>query len=153
MPPLARGPHLNWRPRRDDVAAVQQAVATFDSCARTGALDVLMGYVADDIVMLFSDQPAVVGKEATREFYRTFYGTFNIEMRHAPIETHTIGDLVISRGDAGGSLTPKAGGQPMPFNNKYLMLFRRQADGSLRVWRVAANSNVPPAPPAAGAGR
>jgi len=136
-----------------DVAAVARAVATFDSCARTGALDVFMGYVADSVVSLMPDQPATVGKEAVREFYRNFYGIFNIEMRHAPVETYAIGDLVVSRGDASGTLTPKAGGPPMPFNNKYLMLFRRQADGSLKVWRVAANTNAPPTPPPAAAPR
>jgi len=132
-----------------DVAAVARMVASFDSCARTGALDVFMGYVADSVVSLMPDQPATVGKEAVREFYRNFYGTFDIEMRHAPIETSAIGDLVVTRGNASGTLTPKSGGPPMPFNNKYLMIFRRQADGSLKVWRVAANTNAPPAPPPA----
>lgn len=132
-----------------DIAAVARTVASFDSCARTGALDVFMGYSADEVVSLMPDQPAVVGKEAVREFYRNFYGTFNVDMRHAPIETYAIGDLVVSRGDASGTLTPKAGGPPMPFNNKYLMIFRRQGDGSLKVWRVATNSNAPPTPPPA----
>lgn len=96
--------------------------------------------------MLAPDQPAVVGKEAVREYYRAFYGAFTIEMRHEPVETHAVGDLVVNRGDGHGTVTPKAGGQPMPFNNKYLMVFRRQADGSLKVWRAAFNSNVPPVP-------
>ena len=136
-----------------DSAAVARIVATFDSCAAAGALDVFMGYVDDSVVSLMPDQPATVGKEAVREFYRNFYGTFNIEMRHAPVETYAIGDLVVSRGDASGTLTPKAGGSPTSFNNKYLMLFRRQADGSLKVWRVAANTNAPPTPPPAAAPR
>ena len=130
-----------------DVAAVARLVATLDSCARTGALDVFLSLSADDVVMLAPDQPTVVGKDAVREYYRSLYGTFTIDMRHAPIETHAVGDLVVSRGDGRGTLTPKAGGQPMSFDNKYVMLFRRQADGSLKVWRVAFNSNVPPAAP------
>ena len=133
----------------DDVAAVAKIVASFDSCARTGALDVFMGHSTEDNVVLFSDQPAIVGTAAIREFYKNFYGTFDIDMRHEPLETFAVGDLVISRGNASGSITPKAGGAPMQFSNKYLMLFRRQADGSLKLWRVAANSNIPPAPPPA----
>lgn len=120
-----------------------------DSCARTGALDVFISLGTDDVVMLAPDQPAVVGKDAVREFYRGSYGTFTIDMRHASIETQAVGDLVVSRGDGRGTLMPKAGGQPMAFDNKYVMLFRRQADGSLKVWRVAFNSNVPPTPPPA----
>jgi ketosteroid isomerase-like protein len=131
-----------------DVAAVARTVATFDSCARTGALDVFMGYVADDAEALFPDMPAIVGKQALRAFYGSYYGGFRIDGHHAPIETETIGDLVINRGEVHGTVTPKAGGQPMPVGNKYLMIFRRQPDGSLKVWRAAANSNAPATPPA-----
>jgi ketosteroid isomerase-like protein len=132
-----------------DVAAVKQIVATFDSCARTGALDVFVSHVDDDVVALMPDQPALVGKAAVRESYRNLYGTFNFDMHHAPIDVHSVGDLVIVRGGASGTLTAKAGGPPMPFDNKFLMIFRRQADGSLKVWRVAANTNAPAAPPPA----
>jgi len=124
-------------------------LTSFDSCSRTGALDVFVSYSLDDAVMLAPDQPAVEGKEAVREYYRNFWGTFNVTMRHAPTEFFSVGDLVVSRGDASGTATPKGGGQPMPFNDKFLMLFRRQADGSLKVWRVAFNTNAPPAPPVA----
>jgi ketosteroid isomerase-like protein len=134
-------------------AAVARIEATFDSCARTGALDVFISHVDDDVVALMPDQPAMVGKAAVRESYRDLYATFAFDMRHVPIDVYAIGDLVVSRGNASGALTPKAGGPPMPFNNKYLMLFRRQADGSLKVWRVAANTNAPPAMPPAAAPR
>ncbi len=134
-----------------DSAAVARMLASFDSCARTGALDVFMNYSANDVVMLAPDQPAVVGKDAVREWYRNFYGTFHIEMHHAPLETHSVGDLVITRGNATSTITPKAGGPAMSSNNKFLMVFRRQADGSLKAWRVAFNSDAPP--PAAPPGR
>jgi len=41
----------------------------------------------------------------------------------------------------------------MAFDYQFLMIFRRQAGGSLKVWRVAANTNAPPAPPSAAAPR
>ena len=137
-----------------DVAAVTAMLATMDSCARTGALDRFVSLSTDDVVMLAPDQPAVVGKDANREWYRGFYATFNIEMRHQPpLETYAIGDLVVARGVAGGTARPKAGGLAITMNNKFLMLFRRQPDGSLKVWRVAFNTNLPPAPPPAAPSR
>jgi len=75
------------------------------------------------------------------------------DVHYAPIETHTVGDLVVARVEVGGTATPRAGGPAMPVSNKYLMLFSRQADGSLKFWRVAVNSNAPPAPPPAAPGR
>lgn len=68
-----------------DVAAVAMIVARFDSCARTGALDVFLRYAADDAVLLIADQPTIIGKGAVRKFYKGFYGAFNIDMHHAPI--------------------------------------------------------------------
>jgi uncharacterized protein (TIGR02246 family) len=132
-----------------DVAAVARILATVDSCSRTGALDVFLGYVADDVVYLAPDQPAVVGKEAVRALYRNLWGAVIIDMRHVPAETHAVGDLVVARGDARGTVTPRTGGSPMAFDNKYLMLFRRQADGSLKFWRVVANTNAPHSVPPA----
>ena len=132
-----------------DVAVIAKIVATFDSCARVGAADVLMTYVTSDVVAFMPDQPALVGKEAMLASYRALYAAFTLDMHHAPIETHVVGSLLVHRGDATGTITPKAGGALMRFNNKYLMLFRRQVDGSLKLWRVAANSNIPPAPPPA----
>ncbi len=132
-----------------DVAAVARIVASLDSCAQSGAPDDVMSRLTDDIVLLGSDQPAIVGKAAVREFYQGLCGTMRFDVHHAPIETHAVGNLVVARVEAGGTATPRAGGPAMPVNNKYLMLFRRQADGSLRVWRVAANTNAPPVPPPA----
>ncbi len=133
-----------------DVASVTRLLATFDSCARTGALDEFISHSTDDVVMLAPDQPAVVGKEAAREWYRGFYATFNIEGRHQPpVETYAIGDLVMARGIATMTALPKAGGAAMTMNNKFIMLFRRQADGTLKAWRVAFNSNMPVAAPPA----
>ena len=70
-----------------------------------------------------------------------------------PLETYAIGDLVVARGVAGGTARPKAGGLAITMNNKFLMLFRRQPDGCLKVWRVAFNANLPPAPPPAAPSR
>jgi len=132
-----------------DVAAVARIVASLDSCAQSGIPDDVMSRLTDDIVVLGADQPAIVGKAAVREFYQGLCGMLRFDVHHAPIETHAVGDLVVARVESGGTATPRAGGPAMPVSNKYLMLFRRQADGSLKFWRVAVNTNAPPSPPPA----
>lgn len=132
-----------------DVKAVAAILAAFDSSGRTGALDQFISYSAEDVVLLAPDQPAVVGRDAMRELYRAIYAAVRIEMTHTPLETHTLGDLVITRGSARGTATPRTGGPSTAFDNKFLMLLRRQPDGTLRTWRVAFNSNAPPASPTA----
>ncbi|MFA6167692.1 MAG: nuclear transport factor 2 family protein [Gemmatimonadaceae bacterium] len=130
-----------------EMKAVAAVLATFDSCGRTGALDEFISYSADDVVLLAPDQPAVVGKDAVREVYKSIYAAVTLDMQHKPLETQSLGDLVISRGTASGTATPRAGGPTTAFDNKYLMLFRRQPDGTLKAWRVAFNTNAPPVAP------
>ena len=126
-----------------DVSAVSRLVAEIDRCAREKDLDAFVALSTDDVVSLAPDQPPVVGRDAVRESYRAFYAAFDITMRHRPLETHSIGGLVVHRGIAQGTLTPTGGGASVPFNNKYLFLLQRQTDGSLRVWRAMFNANPP----------
>ena len=130
-----------------DVEAVAAILATFDSCGRVGALDEVISHSADDVVLLAPDQPAVVGRDAVRELYKGSYAAVALDMQHRPLETQSLGELVISRGTASGTATPRAGGPSTTFDNKYLQLFRRQSDGTLKAWRVAFNTNAPPVAP------
>ena len=124
-----------------DEQAVKQLVAEFDRCAREKDLEAFLSHSVDDVVALAPGEPAVVGKEALRNWYKGFYAAFDIAMVHRPIETHSFGEVVIARGDATGSIRSVSGGEAMQVNNKYLFVLKRQADGSLKVWRAMFNAN------------
>lgn len=127
-----------------DFETVAAMVTEFDRCAREGDLETFVSYSTENIVWMPPNEPSVVGKEAVRAWYANFYGMFDIEMTHELLESHTFGDVVIGRGDATETLTPKAGGSPMSLSAKFLFVLRRQPDGSLKVWRAIANLNTPP---------
>ncbi|UCC74134.1 MAG: hypothetical protein JSV86_06125 [Gemmatimonadota bacterium] len=40
-------------------------------------------------------------------------------------------------------LAPKAGGDPLILDQKYLFVFRRQGDKSFKLWRAIFNDNAP----------
>ncbi|KPK58130.1 MAG: hypothetical protein AMS21_10820 [Gemmatimonas sp. SG8_38_2] len=126
----------------DDMTAVARMVSSIDTYAADADIEGFLTYVADDAVMLPPGEPAVVGKNAIREWYTVFYENFNNDMTHESLEVDAFGDIIIARGNATGAVTPKAGGAPIPFNNKYLFVIKRQADGSLQVWRAAFNENA-----------
>ena len=124
-----------------DEEAVKQLVAEFNRCAREKDLEAFLSHSVEDAVALAPGEPAVVGKEALRSWYKGFYVAFDIAMVHRPIETHSFGDVVIARGDATGSIRSVSGGEPMQVDNKYLFILKRQGDGSLKVWRAMFNAN------------
>jgi ketosteroid isomerase-like protein len=70
-----------------------------------------------------------------------------LEMKHAVAEVDSSGDVIVVRGTATGTATPRAGGPPAAFDNKFLFVLKRAPDGSLKALRVAFNTNAP-APPA-----
>ena len=124
-----------------DREAVKQLVAEFDRCAREKDLETFLSYSLDDVVALAPGEPAVVGKAAMRAWYQNFYAAFDVAMVHRPVETDSFGDLVITRGDATGTIRPVGGGEAVQVGNKYLFVLKRQSDGSLRVWRAMFNEN------------
>jgi len=126
----------------DDMTAVARMVSSFDTFAADADIESFLVYVTDDAVMMPPGEPAVVGKSAIREWYTAFYNIFSNDMTHESLEVDAFGDIIIARGNATGALTPKAGGEPIPFNNKYLFVIKRQDDGSLQVWRAAFNENA-----------
>jgi uncharacterized protein (TIGR02246 family) len=126
----------------EDMVAVARMVSSFDTFAADADIESFLAYVADDAVMLPPGEPAIVGKRAIREWYTAFYANFSSDMTHEPLEVDAFGDIIVSRGNATGMLTPKAGGEPIPFDNKYLFVLTRQKDGSLQVWRAAFNENA-----------
>ncbi len=131
---------------RDDKAAVSRMLADLDRVAAEADLDGFLDHVADDAVFLPPDRPAVIGKAAIREAYADLFRRFRLDVRHDARETDAFGGLIIQRGDVSGTMTPRAGGAAIPFNDKYLFVIRRQPDGSLRIWRAISNSNAPAAP-------
>jgi len=118
-----------------DVAAVTQLAASMDSSA--GTLDAFMSHFADDVVVLMPDEMPIEGKAAAQDWYQNTFSTYYVAQHYAPAEVHSVGNLLVSRGDVSGTWTPKAGTQPLSWANKFLMLLLRQTDGSLRIWRLA----------------
>ncbi len=60
---------------------------SLDRCAREKDLEAFLSHSVADVVALAPGEPAVVGKEALRNWYKGFYAAFDIAMVHRPIET------------------------------------------------------------------
>ncbi len=132
-----------------DVEADEAAVKrTFDEA--TAALNAGGGAIGDfntkDAVMMFPDEPAVVGKEAISERnVKVFIGRFTSEEIRSVDEVVVSGDWAFVRWVGTGTLTPKNGGEPSEFNLKGITIFQRQPDNSWKVARAIWNSNQPAA--------
>jgi len=111
-------------------AAAFANLYTTDGVSQTNQMATMMG------------QPAIVaGNEAA--FAQVMFS----DMEITPEETHTMGNTGFERGHYKMTMTPKAGGDPVPQMGRYMLILQKDADGT---WRVARDmDNVDSLPPAA----
>ena len=94
------------------------------------------------------DQAAVEGKQAIQAMYEALFKENALKHAHAPLETQVAGDWAYQRGSYANTVSPKSG-KPTEQTGKYLLIAKRQPDGSWKWHRLIYNSNNPP-PAAAG---
>jgi ketosteroid isomerase-like protein len=128
---------------QEDMVAVSRMLVTLDRLAADGDVEGFLQYVSDDAVFMPPDEAAIIGKTQIGAWYRALYEGSNLEMSHEPLETDVFGRIIIHRGNSTGMLEPKNGAAPMAFDNKYLFVIRKEADGSLKIWRAIYNANPP----------
>ena len=125
--------------------AVSQARQAWAAGMLDGDLPTLKGMYSDDVVVMPSDEPAVIGKEAADAWYEAFHQSVDITAWSIPADDiEVINDSAIVRGNGTGTIVPP-GAESLSLDFKFLEVWRKQADGTWK-WSLAIwNSNVRPA--------
>ena len=128
-----------------DIAAIGEVWVQFRTALNSGDIDAMISLWMDDGIQLPPGSLPVIGKENIRAVAE---GPLEHYVRDVSLirdeETQIMGDWAYSWGYYKASLTPRNGGEPHLVDGKYLTIFRRQADGSWKIYRDIFNSNVPP---------
>jgi len=121
------------------VAGIHEHNMAVEKALAEGDIDALMAEIVDDAVWMPPDQATIVGKPAIQAFYEALFEQVTLAGTLSPDnqELQVFGDSAVLRGVLVGTVTPKAGGEPMPFANKFVNVLRRESDGSWKhVWDV-----------------
>jgi ketosteroid isomerase-like protein len=102
-----------------------------------------MAIIDEEAMFLPPNAPTFGGMETIRSIYRTEFDTFDFDLTITTEEIHVCGDLAFSRENWKGSANPKDGSEPNIFDNKNLVILKRQIDGSWKTWRAMYSSNTP----------
>ena len=125
--------------RAIDALADQYAAAMNSSDAAAVA-----AVYADDAIEMPPDQAAIEGKQAIQASYEATFKEYAVKSALTPLETQMAGDWAYKRGNYTNTVTPKSG-KPMEQSGKYLVIAKRQPDGSWKDYRATWNSNnLPP---------
>jgi ketosteroid isomerase-like protein len=113
-----------------------------------GGPDEYVAFYADGAVLVPPNEPPVVGREAIRSYVASIFGPFRLSLDMKPEETRVSGDWAYRRYRASGTVAPRAGGEAIPFDNKYLDVLRRVGRDEWRVHIHMWSSNIPLPSPA-----
>ena len=125
------------------IAAIHEVGNNYALAMNTGDLELWLSVHADDIVKMGPDAPSIIGKEQLRAAMEPAFAAFDFEMTINSEETEVTGHWGFDRGLYTVLMTPKAGGEPIFVDGKYLGIYKRQAGGSWKLYIDCYNSNVP----------
>ncbi len=131
-----------------DVAAVRQAIeqATakyVDAVTRGDSAGFVANY-ADDAVSMEPGVPVYHGRGALGASFAKRQQEVKVsDMKASTASVDVAGDYAIETGSYELTFTPK-GGKPMHDKGKYLMVWKKQTDGSWKIYRDINNSDGPP---------
>ena len=86
---------------------------------------------------------ALMGKEAIRNHLESEFAEYTSEGEVVVIDAKFSGDLGYARGIYKGTSTSSTGGDSIEYDNKFVVVFQRQADGSWKTIIEIWNDNPP----------
>jgi uncharacterized protein (TIGR02246 family) len=127
-----------------DETAIRQVLADTQQRFNAGDLDAFMPVFASDAVIMAPSAPDVVGFEAIRTMYRDAFEQVAMQVNFSTDEIEVFGDLAYERGTYTLHVSDKASGEVIQeVENRHIHIFRRQADGSWKTWRMMVNVAEP----------
>jgi uncharacterized protein (TIGR02246 family) len=129
----------------EDMDAVMEAIwSEYTASIGQGDAERWVELWVEDGIQMPPGQPAVVGKDNILARRSAASETFDMSMSITNEEVVADGNLAFARGVYEATLTPKAGGEDVEVDGKFLTILQKQPDGTWKIYRDCFNSNGPP---------
>ncbi len=131
-------------PKRDvaaDTTAINALRDQYTTAFNANDAAAVAATFADDAIVMEPYQAAVEGKQAIQAMYEGLFRNA-VKVALTPLETQVAGDWAYDRGNYALTITPKTG-KPSEESAKYLVIVKRQSDGSWKIYREIGNSSNP----------
>src|SRR2546425_4842971 len=125
----------------DPILPFRQA---FIQAAKAGDVDALVSCVADDIVSMSPNDTTVYGKDEYRAWWEEYFQYFRLVAWNEPERSVVInGDFATEHSAYMIAVVSAAGGSRMRDDGRTLSIWKRQQDGSWKIWQSIWNSTKP----------
>lgn len=127
----------------DAIRAAYTAAFTAEDAAKTA------GLFATDGILMNDQQPQIIGRDAIRGHLEKLMAGMETDIQLKAEETVVNGDWAFERGQTWVHIMSKDPKSTLPMiidQGKYLVILKKQTDGSWQIARVMTNSNIGPPP-------
>jgi ketosteroid isomerase-like protein len=126
-----------------DVEAIKGVIDDITRAWNEGDYEGYIALIDEEAMFLPPNAATVSDMETIRSIYKNHFDSFDLDLTIIKEEIHVFGDLAFSRDGWKGSLNPKDSSEPIVFDNKVITIYKKQPDGSWKIWRAMFNSNTP----------
>jgi len=130
-----------------DVEAVTAWLGQYDAAVTAGDVEGVLNLYVDRPVSMPPDVPPVTDKEGLRTMLESFLAENETQLTSHVDEAVGAGDLAFLRVTYDESWTPKGEGEPGVQHGSWLIVLKKQFDGTWALWRDMWTAEVPPATP------
>jgi ketosteroid isomerase-like protein len=130
----------------DSVKGIRAAEAGMFQAIQSRDVDKTVSFYAQDASALYDGFPPIHDLNALRADYQEFLGDRNFSFQAQSTRTDASGDLGYTEGSVRYSYTDPTTNKAAHFSGSYVMVWKRQADGS---WKAVEDISTAGPPPAA----
>ncbi len=125
-----------------DIAAIQELMEQYRLAVNTNDMNLFSSCWADDAKRMERDFNIIVGKEKIMERFKIYFDRLNNHLDfYGEREVEVDGDLAFSQVNVIIASSPKEGGPTTHIDLKVLDIYKKQTDGSWKIYIDCINSN------------
>ncbi len=133
---------MHNKPSEEDRAAILEAYDAYAGSLNSGNGEAWLSNWDEDGIQMPPGGPAR-GKDALRQMILAAVEEMTFNLSIDVEEVQAAGPWAYARGTYADARVPKAGGDTIHIDGKFLSILRRQPDGSWKIYRDCFSSNVP----------
>ena len=135
--------------RATEEAAIRQTDAAWIKVIAEKQLDATVSYYDEGASLFAPNAPIATGREAIRKAWAQLFALpgFALSIETTKVEVARSGDLAYSHGTYAFTVND-AKGSPVTDRGKFVLVWKKQADGNWKGVADIFNSDLPPAPAA-----
>jgi len=116
-----------------DIQAIKEGYAEWEAGVNAADIDRSLSSIADDVVLIPPNEPAIIGRDAFRSYFQQIFDAFTVQEKYVVEDVKVSGNLAFAHFTYSGIYTLKGNGESFKTEGNGIEIIERQPDG---VWKT-----------------